>query len=137
MDINEILEIVREYSVKLLPVFALIALLVLIIVMIRLSSLMKRLKITVTGVNKAVDTTNTYLGEMDVTVKAVNNLAMSVEAVRFTTEKAVKKSAAEWNKTYHKVKDWVTEALEEADAKKKAKAVAEKQSEAAVETIKK
>ncbi len=111
----------------LLPIIAVIALVVLIIVLLNVIKVVKGLNITVTkanpivdGVNDAVTTANGYLKEFDTTVKAVNNMAMSVEAVRATTSRVVKNSADKWNKQYTQVKQWVLEALEKRDREKNA-----------------
>ncbi|MBQ9037271.1 MAG: hypothetical protein IJJ19_01530 [Erysipelotrichaceae bacterium] len=115
----------------LLPILAVIALIVLIVVMINVIKVVKGVNVTVTkanpivdGVNDAVTTANGYLKEFDTTVKAVNNMAMSVEAVRATTSRVVKNSADKWTKQYNQVKQWVLDALEKRD-KDKAKVTAE------------
>ena len=107
----------------LLPIVGVICVIVLIVVLINVNKIIKNLTVTVTkanttvdGVNEAVTTANGYLKDFDVTVKAVNNVAMSVEAVRATTERVVKRSADKVNKQYTQVKTWVTDFLEKKDS---------------------
>lgn len=115
------LETISKVFLYLLPIFGVIVLAVLAVLLIRLLGLLKNVNITVNGVNSAVDTTNGYLKELDTTVKSVNNMAMSVEAVRATTERAVKKTAKKWSKQYDQVKAAVTDALEKTLASKEEK----------------
>ena len=112
----------------LLPIIGVVALIALIVLLINVINITKDLKVTVTkanpivdGVNEAVTTTNGYLKEFNTTVKAVNNMSMSVEAVRATTERVVKNSAKQFNKQYAQVKEWVTDALEKRELEKKSK----------------
>ena len=105
----------------LLPIIGVVALIALIILLINVINITKDLKVTVTkanpivdGVNEAVTTTNGYLKEF-------NNMSMSVEAVRATTERVVKNSAKQFNKQYAQVKEWVTDALEKRELEKKSK----------------
>ncbi len=116
---------ISQFFQYILPVAAVIALAALVVLLIRVINVVKNLTVIVTktnttmdGVNEAVGITNNYLKDMNVTVKAVNNMAMSVEAVRATTERAVKKTAKTWNKEYEQVKGWVTNFLEEKLPKK-------------------
>ena len=103
---------ISQVFMYLLPVFGVIVLAALAVLLVKMLGILKNVNITVTGVNTAVDTTNGYLKELDTTVKSVNNMAMSVEAVRATTERAVKKTAKKWSKQYDTVKAAVTDALE-------------------------
>ena len=105
-------ENVSNFFRNLLPILAVVAILALIVLLIHLISVMRKVKITVTGVNEAIGTTNGYLKDFEVTVKTVNNMAMSVEAVRATAERAVKKTAKTWTREYDTVKAWVTDFLE-------------------------
>ena len=50
-------------------------------------------------------------------------MAMSVEAVRATTERAVKRTAKKWSKQYDQVKSAVTDVLEKSFAPKEEKPV--------------
>ena len=131
----ETLELIGKIFSYILPVVGVIAVIALIVMLIKIIKILngfggtvKKVDVTVEGVNEAIGTTNGYLKELNTTVKAVNNMSMTVEAVRATTERAVKKTAKEWNKQYDQVKAWVTDILEKRDAKKKeaaAKAVSE------------
>ena len=103
---------ISQIFAYLLPILGAIALCLLIVLLVKMVGILKNMNITVNGVNTAVDTTNGYLKELDTTVKSVNNMAMSVEAVRATTERAVKKTAKKWSKQYDQVKSAVTEVLE-------------------------
>ena len=125
------LEMIGKIFGYILPIVGVIAVIILIVVLLKVAKILngfggtvKKVDITVDGVNEAIGTTNGYLKEFNTTVKAVNNMSMSVEAVRATTERVVKKTAKEWNKQYDQVKGWVTDMLEKHDAKKKEQAVA-------------
>ena len=127
----ETLEMIGKIFGYILPVVGVIAVIALIVVLIKVIKILsglgptvKKVDITVEGVNEAIGTTNGYLKDLNTTVKAVNNMSMSVEAVRATTERVVKKTAKEWNKQYDQVKGWVTDVLERHDAKKKELAAA-------------
>ena len=109
----------------ILPIIAVVALVALVVLLVKAIGIVKGLNVTVTkanttvdGVNEVVGTANGYLKDFDVTVKAVNNMAMSVEAVRATTERAVKKTASSFTKEYDQVKGWVTTFLDEKLPKK-------------------
>ena len=111
----------------LLPIIGAVALIVLIVLLLNVNKMLKDVNVTVSkcnpvvdGVNDAVATTNGYLKDLKTTVVAVNNLSMSVEAVRATTERVVKNSASKINKQYDQVKEWVTDALEKREIAKKA-----------------
>lgn len=114
---------ISQIFAYLLPILGAIALCLLIVLLVKMVGILKNMNITVTGVNTAVDTTNGYLKELDTTVKSVNNMAMSVEAVRATTERAVKKTAKKWSKQYDQVKSAVTDVLEKSFAPKEEKPV--------------
>ena len=136
METLEMIGKIFGYILPVVGVIAVIALIVMIVKIIKvlngLGGTVKKVDITIEGVNEAIGTTNGYLKDLDTTVKAVNNMSMSIEAVRATTERAVKKTAKEWNKQYDQVKNWVTDVLEKRDAKKKetaAKAVSENKDE--------
>ncbi len=133
----EVLASISEIFKYLLPIFGVLVLGVLIIILIRVFGLLKNVNITVTGVNTAVDTTNGYLKELNTTVKTVNNVAMSVEAVRATTERAVKNTAKKWSKQYDQVKTYVTDALEKTTAAIKEKEKEKTAEKAAKEVVQK
>ncbi|MBQ1521204.1 MAG: hypothetical protein IIZ74_00390 [Erysipelotrichaceae bacterium] len=115
----ETLANISQVFMYLLPIAGVITLGFLISVLIKMRGIMNNVNITVTGVNDAVGTTNGYLKELNTTVKSVNNMAMSVEAVRATTERAVKKAAKTASKQYDQVKTAVTEILEKTAAASK------------------
>lgn len=105
-------ESVSKFFSNILPIVGVLAIVALIVLLIHLIGVLRKVKITVNGVNEAVGTANGYLKDFNVTVKTVNNMAMSVEAVRATAERAVKKTAKTWTKEYDNVKTWVTDFLE-------------------------
>ena len=117
----ETLASVSQVFLYLLPIVGVITLCFLISVLIKMRGIMNNVNVTVTGVNDAVGTTNGYLKELNTTVKSVNNMAMSVEAVRATTERAVKKAAKTASKQYDQVKTAVGEIIEKAAAVKEEK----------------
>lgn len=117
----ETLASISQVFLYLLPIVGVIALGFLISVLIKMGGIMKNVNVTVTGVNDAVGTTNGYLKELNTTVKTVNNMAMSVEAVRATTERAVKKAAKTASKQYDQVKTAVSDILEKTAAAKETK----------------
>ena len=138
------MESISQVFGYILPIIAVIALIVLIVLLLNVNKVIKGLNVTITkanttvdGVNEAVATTNGYLKDFDVTVKTVNNVAMSVEAVRATTERVVKKSADSVSRQYNQVKGAVTEFLEKRDSKGKTAAenVLEKVGETATEVV--
>ena len=144
MTFEEIFATVVDVCTKLLPIFGVLVLLVLFILLIRLIKTFKKLNTSLDGVNEAMDTVNVYLKDLNTTVEAVNNIATSVEAVRFTTEKSIKKTTGGISKGFSKVKGWTTGVLEEIDgkidqkhAKKQIKHETNKTEEGAVETVKK
>ena len=113
---------ISQVFTYLLPVVGVVVLVILADALIKILKLIKNLDVTVNGLNTTVDTTNGYLKELDVTVNSVNNLAMSVEAVRATTERAVKKTAKKWSKQYDRVNSAVSDVLERVFTPKEAKA---------------
>ena len=134
------------YILPIVGVCVLIALIVLLINVIKivkgLNVTVGKANITVDGVNEAVATTNGYLKDLNTTVKTVNNMAMSVEAVRATTERAVKRSTAAWSKQYNQVKGYVLDFLEKKGPGKKpevtvTEAPAVKTTEPNIETVEK
>ncbi|MBR0385117.1 MAG: hypothetical protein IJI05_01050 [Erysipelotrichaceae bacterium] len=115
---------ISEIFGYVLPIIGAVALIVLIIVLLTLRKTLKNVNITVSkanvtvdGVNEAVGTTTGYLKELKPTVMAVNNMAMSVEAVRATTERVVKRSVKKISKQYNQVKTMVSDMLEKGEQK--------------------
>ncbi len=120
----EFLQLVSQIFGYILPVLGTVALIILIILGIKVTKLIKKVEESLTNVdatvgnlNKTIEMANKYVEDFGVTAKTVNNVSMSVEAVRYTLEQMIKKLIARWTKEYEQIKSLVLSFLERAEEK--------------------
>ena len=101
----DILTKVSEVCGYLLPILGVILLVVLIVLV---SKILKTLK----KADEAIVITKGYLQELDTTVKTINNVSMSVEAVRSTMTRVITKFVNKCSKNYDEIKAAVMNLLE-------------------------
>ena len=106
------LEDISSYASLLLPIFAAIVLVLLIILVLRILSFISRVDKTVMNVDEILDVSKEYLVDLKTTVHAVNNVSMSVEAVRVTLERMIKKYYRKAVTEVAEVKAWIKEFME-------------------------
>ena len=99
------LEEISKYASILLPIFALILVIILIVVAIRFSLFLTKLNSTVTSVDDVVNTTKNYLVELKTTVNTMNNVSMTVEAVRVSVSRLFKKMYRKAMSNYEDIKE--------------------------------
>ncbi|MDI9540132.1 MAG: hypothetical protein QM204_01465 [Bacillota bacterium] len=129
----EFLQLVAQIFGYILPVAGTLALIILIVVGIKVAKLIKKVENSLTNVdtvvssannaignlNKTIDMANKYVDDFGVTAKTVNNVSMSIEAVRYTLEQMIKKFIARWTKEYEQIKNLILSFLEKAENKTK------------------
>lgn len=113
---------------QILPILGCLALIALVIVLIKVITLLNKLNKTMDTVGGTIDLVKGYTADMNVTVKTINNVAFSIEAVRLAIERLVKSISTSWVKQFEQLKSQVSLLLEKMDKK-------EKEKEEAVETI--
>jgi len=127
----EFLQLVSQIFGYLLPIIGTIALIILMVVGVKATKLIKRVENSLTNVdaivstandtignlNKTIETANKYVDDFGVTAKTINNVSMTVEAVRFTLEQMVKKFIARWTKEYEQIKNMILSFLEKIENK--------------------
>lgn len=101
------LEEISKYASILLPVFALILVVILIIVAIKASVLITKLNSTVTNVDEVIHTTKNYLVELKTTVNTMNNVSMTVEACRVALQKLFRKMYRKAMTNYEDIKEFI------------------------------
>ncbi len=110
----------------ILPILGVAALIALIIVLIKLIQLLTKVSKTMEKVDSTVEIVKGYTADMNVTVKTVNNVAFSVEAVRVSLERMIKSIAANWTKQFEQIKaqiNAILDRLDKKDSKKEEEAV--------------
>ncbi len=106
------LEDISSYASLLLPVFAGILLVLLIILVLRILSFISRVDKTVINIDEILDVSKEYLGDLKTTVHTINNVSMSVEAVRVTLERMIKKYYRKAVTEVAEVKAWIKQFME-------------------------
>lgn len=109
------LEEISKYASILLPIFGLILVIILIVVAIRFSALITKLNSTVTNVDEVVGTTKNYLVELKTTVNTMNNVSMTVEAVRVSLSKLFKKFYRKAMTNYEDIKEFFNKLVAKVD----------------------
>ncbi len=115
MDILATISNVFKY---LLPIVGVAVLVALLILLVKVLSILKKVTNIVESLNSTMNKVDGYVGDFNVTVKTINNISMSIEAVRVTLEHLVKKAFEAWQKEFDTVKSMVTTLLEKLDKKK-------------------
>ncbi|MGI6608335.1 MAG: hypothetical protein ACOX1F_05070 [Erysipelotrichaceae bacterium] len=127
----EFLQSVSQFFEYLLPILGTIAFIFLIIVAVKAIKLIKNVNNSLTSVdtvmsnantvienlNKTIEMANKYVDDFGVTAKTVNNVSMSIEAVRYTLEQVIKKIVTRWTKEYEQIKKLILSFLEKAESK--------------------
>lgn len=117
------LEDISSYASTLLPIFAGVLLILLIILVARLLAFMSRVSRTVDNVEDILQVSKNYLIDIRTTISAVNNVSMSVEAIRVTIERLFKKYYRKAVTEVEEVKAWVRKLM--ADSEKEENATTE------------
>lgn len=129
----EFLQLISQVFGYILPVAGVIALIILIVLLLRVTKLIQKVDNSLTNVdsvvssannaignlNKTIEMANKYVDDFGVTSKTVNNVSMSIEAVRYTLEQMIKKFIARWTKEYEQIKNLILSFLEKAENKTK------------------
>ncbi len=129
----EFLQLLGQIFGYILPFAGTIALVILSVVGLKAVKLIKRVESTLTnvdatvtnannaidGLNKTIEMTNKYVEDFGVTSKTVNNVSMSVEAVRYSLEKTVKKIIVGWTREYELIKNLTLSFLDKVEKKVK------------------
>ncbi|MGI6509175.1 MAG: hypothetical protein ACOX1L_01140 [Erysipelotrichaceae bacterium] len=127
----EFLQLISQVFGYILPVAGVIALIILIVLLLRVTKLIQKVDNSLTNVdsvvssannaignlNKTIEMANKYVDDFGVTSKTVNNVSMSIEAVRYTLEQMIKKFIARWTKEYEQIKSLILSFLERAEGK--------------------
>lgn len=108
----EILEQVSTVFKYILPILGVIVLIMLLVILARVNRIIKGLDTTVSSANQSLDMVRTYLGDMNTTVRTVNNVSMSVEGVRVALTNLLTKAIKKWNAEYETIKKMLTAILE-------------------------
>ena len=107
----ENLEKISRVFGYLLPVLGVVALIILIIVLVKVNKIISGLGTTIGSANQSLDLVKGYLGEFNTTVRAVNNMSMSVESVRVTLTSRISKAIKKWAEEYEAIRNMLTSIL--------------------------
>ena len=127
----EFLQIVSQIFGYLLPVLGTAVLIILIIVGLRALKLIQKVENSLTNIdtvvsnanntlgnlNKTIEMANKYVVDFSVTSKTVNNVSMSIEAVRYALEQMIIKLIVKWTKEYEKIKNLIFSFFEKTENK--------------------
>ena len=108
----EIFEKISKVFGLILPILGVIALVILIILLAKVNKMVSSLDTTVDSANKSLDLVKGYLGEFNTTVRAVNNMSMSVESVRVTLSSLISKIIKKWAQEYETIRNMLTSILD-------------------------
>ncbi|MBO4538369.1 MAG: hypothetical protein IKX74_01385 [Erysipelotrichaceae bacterium] len=108
----ENLEKISKVFGLVLPVLGVIALIILIVLLVKILKIVSGLNTTVGAANESLDLVKGYLGEFNTTVRAVNNMSMSVESVRVTLTSLITKAIKKWAQEYETIRNMLTSILE-------------------------
>ncbi|MCR5067698.1 MAG: hypothetical protein K6A14_06530 [Erysipelotrichaceae bacterium] len=107
----ENLEKISQLFGYALPILGVIVLIILIIVLVKLNKIISGLDNTIGSANQSLDLVKGYLGEFNTTVRAVNNVSMSVESVRVTLSSLISKAIKKWAEEYEAIRNMLTSIL--------------------------
>ena len=107
----ENLEKISQLFSYALPILGVIVLIILIIVLVKLNKIISGLDNTIGSANQSLDLVKGYLGEFNTTVRAVNNVSMSVESVRVTLSSLISKAIKKWAEEYEAIRNMLTSIL--------------------------
>ncbi len=108
----ELFEKISKVFGLILPILGVIALIILIILLAKINKIVSSLDTTVGSANQSLDLVKGYLGEFNTTVKAVNNMSMSVESVRVTLSSLISKAIKKWAQEYETIRNMLTSILD-------------------------
>ena len=106
------LEDISSYASLLLPIFAAIVLVLLIILILRILSFISRIDKAVINLDEILDVVKVYVIDLKTTIHAINNVSMSVEAIRVTLDRFIKKYYRKAVTEVEEVKAWIKEFME-------------------------
>ena len=109
--IMENLEKISQLFSYALPILGVIVLIILIIVLVKLNKIISGLDNTIGSANQSLDLVKGYLSEFNTTVRAVNNVSMSVESVRVTLSSLISKAIKKWAEEYEAIRNMLTSIL--------------------------
>jgi len=106
---QDFLLVVSQYANMVVPILLVIVLILLVALLINCIKLVSGFRKTTDKVNGTIDIVNDYLGELKLPLRVLNNVSMSIEALRAASEETIRSLFDKLQENYQYIKQFLTE----------------------------